>query len=464
MPARPGLGSAKGVTLAAAALVAGALVLRMAVKTPGEPSGLDRFVPVLLGAAGLCGAGLALRRAPAVAWLCALAAAGIAALEILGVVRAWQPFAPIDVWPRLVGIADAALVAAALIAALEATRPRAGLTGGRWPRLVGLGAIVGVGGVISLGLWALATALGDATRPLATPDLWPIRWTGRVGLGLVVAGVTTGVAADLAGPVVRARERLAASTLGASASARAGSPGVSAFLRLLADELVPSISLQRRRAADDERARLAADLHARVLPDLRRAAAAAAGPGVPASVSADVRGALAEVEQLMEGRQSMVLESFGLVAALEWLAERTEDQTPVRVEVQLDGELVSDPEAVPLDVRRAIFRIALLAVDNIERHASAARATLRLRVDPGFVSLAIVDDGRGMAGQGSGSPARAGRGLADMRAEARAVGASLSVSSGAGTTIDVAWPGRAVRGEHATVDAHTTARRTTSED
>ena len=444
-------GSRTAAILGAAALVAVALVLRVAVAIPGTPGGLDAFVPVLLGAAGLCAAGLTIRRAPSVAWLCAAAAAGIAALEILGCVRRWQPFAPVGAWPWLVATADAALIAAALIAALEATRPRDGIRADRRRVLTSL-ALAGLAGLVALALWALLTALDDAARVVTAPELSPIRWTGRLGLGLVLVGVVTGAILDLVPPVSRARRRLGPT------SAEPTTERLAAFVGFLVDELVPSLSIRGRRAADTERARLAADLHARVLPDLRRAAVAAALPGVPASVAADVRGALAEVEQLMEGRQSIVLESFGLIAALEWLAERLEDRSSVRVAVDLDGDRIADPGALPPNVSRALFRIALLAMDNVERHAGAANASLRLSVDRLEVRLAIADDGRGLD-RHDRDPARHGRGLADMRAEAAAVGAGLTVSSDRGTTVQVTWRPVGVPGEHATSAADSTARR-----
>jgi signal transduction histidine kinase len=443
---------AQGAALAAVALVGLAVLLKVAVTIPGASPSPDRSVPVLLAAAALCAAGLSIRRAPPIAWLSAVAAAGIAALEILGIVRAWQPFAAIGDWPWVVAIAAAALVSATAIAAVYAGRRRSSISRLALRRCVGLAAVIGVGAVIGLSGWALAAAFDDVARGRAMPDLWPLRWTGRAGLGLIALGGIFGAVADLVAPVSRARRRLHAAVPNATSDSR-----VRTFLGLLGDELLPSAPGQRRRVADEERARLAADLHARVLPDLRRAALAAGAPGVPSSLAAGVRDALAEIEHLMEGRQSIVLESFGLVAALEWLAERTEDRERLRVDVELDGDLVADATAVPPDVRRAAFRIALLALDNVVRHAAASHATLRLRVDLGRLSLSIADDGLGS--ETRERPATAGRGLADMRSEAAAVGASLSLSSArSGTVVEVTWPAQATAEEPAIPDVSTTAR------
>src|SRR6185369_6223207 len=120
---------------------------------------------------------------------------------------------------------------------------------------------------------------------------------------------------------------------------------------------------------EDERARLAAELHARILPDLRRAAAAAESAGAATDpVAIGLRRAVEDVEELMHARQSVVLEEYGLVAALEWLAERTQQRALLQVDVELDGPAVDDSAAVPKPIARAAFRVALLAVDNVVRH------------------------------------------------------------------------------------------------
>jgi two-component system NarL family sensor kinase len=97
-------------------------------------------------------------------------------------------------------------------------------------------------------------------------------------------------------------------------------------------------------------------------------------------------------------------------------------------------------------------------MDNVERHATPSHAALRLRVDAGHVRLEIADDGPGIAAAGGAARARSGRGLADMRAEAAAIGASLSVASDRGTVIELTWPARQTPEEPATGGAGFTAR------
>lgn len=419
------------IVLAATLVVVG-LVLRVVDVLPEQGPLPDRLVPLLLALAGVCIAGLTIGRAAAVAWLSTVIAGCIAAIEILGIVRGWQPLAGAGWWPWLAALAVSGLVSATAIAGAYAAAPR------RSRARIRLGVrVLVVAGLVALAICAAWTILTASTAAPAGPvDLWPIRATSRIALALIAGLGIAGGVRDLNGPITRARDRLAASEpLG-------GRARLAAFLRFLGDELVPAAAASRRHGAEEERARLAADLHAFVLPDLRRAAAAAdAATDVPEPLAVGLRNVLGDVEGLMHARQSIVLEEFGLVAALEWLAERTEERSAVQVAIEL-GEGHADGEVgarIPKPVERAAFRIALLALDNVVRHADGSHAAVRLTTDGGSLRLEVSDDGPGI--EAAASRPDPGRGLVDMRSEAAAAGAGLTIAaSGRGARIELQWP------------------------
>ncbi|HEX5591466.1 MAG TPA: ATP-binding protein, partial [Candidatus Limnocylindrales bacterium] len=222
---------------------------------------------------------------------------------------------------------------------------------------------------------------------------------------------------------------------------KARASGSRSLVDTLIDEFVPRLG-GGRLAAEAERARLAADLHARVVPELRQAVEAASAGSSP-EITGRLRSTLDDVEQLMATRHSVLLDELGLVAGLEWLAERTEARAGVVVTVEIDA--ASGDARPPLAAERAAFRIAVLAVDNAVRHAAGSPITIAVTTTPDRLSLVVLDTGPGFDPAVARGQAGEHRGLVDMRAESDAVGARLQVDANpvggaAGTAIGFDWP------------------------
>jgi signal transduction histidine kinase len=431
---RAGLVAAAAVT---ALLLACAAVLRLSVEMVGYPLP-DRLVSVMVGAVLLLVALLALPRLPGLAWALLALAAPVGTLEIVAVVRSLETVASGTAWRDLALIASLALVGAVFVGGTYASRDPGRASG------IARAAILAVGAAVLATAAAAAWAVLNASQPgppAAIDELTPLRIAVRIALVTVVGAFVVGAARTLApaamGAAARSRREPAKPELGGG--------GLWRYLGLLADELLPARSNARREAAESERARLAADLHAHVLPDLRRAAAAAASAGAPPEMQVDLRRALEDVEQLMHQRQSVVLEQFGLVAALEWLAERTEERSSLRVQLELDGAVPDGPGAIDNRVARAAFRIALLGLDNVVRHAGATTATLRLSGGPAGLRLTVEDDGASTTAlEESG-----GRGIPDMRTAAADSGGSITFVGGTGARIETSWPVELAARNHA---------------
>ncbi|MDQ3754852.1 MAG: ATP-binding protein [Acidobacteriota bacterium] len=96
---------------------------------------------------------------------------------------------------------------------------------------------------------------------------------------------------------------------------------------------------------------------------------------------------------------------------------------------------------VGADVRRQIFLIFKECVNNIVRHSGCARVDIELRIEGGWSTLTVKDDGRGFDPAGAGD----GNGLVNMRERARSMGGQLQVDSsdGRGTTVILRVPLRA---------------------
>jgi signal transduction histidine kinase len=192
-------------------------------------------------------------------------------------------------------------------------------------------------------------------------------------LPLLLIVTTLGILADLRSARDRARLRLVAPP-GAMRPEDLWQLGIATL-----HELVPGQSAAEEATLAAERTRLAGDLHAAVLPGLRRAIAEAEAGGDPDVLARQLRSVDLELERLMADRWPVVLEAFGLVAALEDLAERIE--TDSGIAVQIDVRWVG--ERPPPAIERTAWRVAELAVDNATRHADASQIGPRLAGDRG---------------------------------------------------------------------------------
>ena len=394
-----------------------------------RPSSLASTIPILIGLAATC-AGLLLRRpAPSLAWLSLVAGSLAAASVPFGRSRAADPATlGVDAWTGLALAAAAAALVTLLIAAVYATRPGHRL--GRWSLALAAGAWVwlAVACVTSIGLVVSGEARPDpaftwvdvATAPLA------------IFLHLVVVVTALGVVAD-----VRAGARRAIEREGGPEDARWPPERLRAVAIATLRGLVPGQAAVEEATAAAERTRLAGDLHAVVLPGLRRAIAEAEAGGDPEALAGHLRTVDLELERLMADRWPVVLEAFGLVAALEDLAERIEADS--RLAVLIDVERAG--QRPPPAIERAAWRVAQIAIDNAARHAKANEVALTVSVDPDRVTLAIADDGRGFDPAVPGAVRTGARGLADATRRAQAVGASIRIEPrpGGGTSVAFTW-------------------------
>jgi signal transduction histidine kinase len=205
----------------------------------------------------------------------------------------------------------------------------------------------------------------------------------------------------------------------------------------------------RQAAAQEERNRLARDLHDSIKQQLFVIQTAAAT--VQARSDADPAGAtqalqqvrnsareaMTEMEAMTDQLRSGPLTNAGLIEALKRHCEALGFRTGARVEFSLEGDL-PDSEALPPSAQQAILRVAEEALANVGRHARARNVRLSLYSPPGRVEIRIGDDGSGF--DTNQSPR--GMGIANMRARAAELGGKLELMSrpGQGTSVKFSIP------------------------
>jgi len=129
--------------------------------------------------------------------------------------------------------------------------------------------------------------------------------------------------------------------------------------------------------------------------------------------------AISIVRELSQLLHPVILDDFGLDAALRWLGERFTDRTHIEVlyESNLNFRL-SD------DIEMHFFRITQEALTNIARHSGASKALVTVHFSGGLLRLVIEDNGCGMPPSRDRRPSV---GMVGMRVRAERAGGELTV-------------------------------------
>jgi PAS domain S-box-containing protein len=231
----------------------------------------------------------------------------------------------------------------------------------------------------------------------------------------------------------------------------------------LAQEAQRIDSLTRLRAANDERRRLLAALVRAQEEERQRIAYEVHDDPIQAMIAVGMRldvlrhratdprlaeqlRALEEVtreatgrlRRLLYGLRPTLLDSDGLVAALEAHLRAWREEDP-ETELTLSAELPLEP---PREVRTILYRVAQEALANIRKHARARRVRIRVEERAGGVLLAIEDDGVGFRPEEhpEGTPGHLG--MISMRERTELGGGRWQVHSrpGAGTVVECWMP------------------------
>ncbi|MEK6207463.1 MAG: GAF domain-containing sensor histidine kinase [Chloroflexota bacterium] len=206
------------------------------------------------------------------------------------------------------------------------------------------------------------------------------------------------------------------------------------------------------KVAEEERHRLARDLHDGVAQTLANAALGIelaerrAQKDVPGAMAdlAHLRGRLVESQKglrdILFALRPVVLEDGGLGAAARALAERINGQNGSRVVARrVDAERRFAPE-----VEAGAFTVIREAANNAIKTGRAALVSIDVYEDGGAVIAMVEDNGKGfdVASTLAGYASRGSLGLLQMRESARLIGAQLTLDSspGQGTRVHLRIP------------------------
>ena len=106
-------------------------------------------------------------------------------------------------------------------------------------------------------------------------------------------------------------------------------------------------------------------------------------------------------------------------------------------------EVEGEPTGLPASVEVSAYRIVQESLTNTLKHAGPASATVRLAYADDELTVAVTDNGRGAAANGTG----AGQGLVGMRERVEAFGGTLDAGprTGGGFSVTAVLPVRETR-------------------
>ena len=219
------------------------------------------------------------------------------------------------------------------------------------------------------------------------------------------------------------------------------------------------LSLHLMSAREDEKARIARELHDEIgssltavnmdLTSVRQKLGEETLLGSRLTRAAGtLRSTVESMRRIIEGLRPTMLESLGLREAVRSWARDYAERIGVPLTVDIPDEIPPLPAGTPI----GLFRIVQEALTNALRHAKAKSVRLTMRAGDGEVVLEVVDDGTGIqprsSGSGNGKGKRTSHGLLGIRERAMAMGGVCTIGpgpDGRGTEVRVTVPAAKVR-------------------
>jgi PAS domain S-box-containing protein len=219
--------------------------------------------------------------------------------------------------------------------------------------------------------------------------------------------------------------------------------------RKLAEEALSTVSQKLIEAHEEERTRIARELHddinqrlAVVCMSLDRLTP---GPSASATdfeiVRKQILDLASDIQALSHGLHPAKLEILGLEGAIAGFCKELSNQHDITIDVHFENI----PKALPPEISLSLYRVLQEALQNVVKHSVAGHAHVSLSSQLDTLTMTIQDSGAGFdpheAMRGSGL------GLTSMKERLKIVGGQLSIHSqrGLGTTIHAAAPLRVPR-------------------
>ena len=225
-----------------------------------------------------------------------------------------------------------------------------------------------------------------------------------------------------------------------------------ATVRKLAEEQLRRLSIHLMTLQDEERRRIARELHdsaGQTLAAIKMTVASlermnSSAPNFVRLVNdlnALTDAALQEVRTASYLLHPPLLDEAGIASAARWFVEGFAKRSGIQVRCDVPERM----ERPPRECELVLFRVLQESLTNVHRHSGASDTSIKLSLDAGQFRLEVSDNGRGIPQEhlkrfreAAGS---SGVGIAGMRERVRELGGRLDIESDkTGTRVNVTLP------------------------
>ncbi len=222
--------------------------------------------------------------------------------------------------------------------------------------------------------------------------------------------------------------------------------------RKRAEELLRMLSARLLQTQDEERRRIARELHdsaGQLLVGLdinlvtihreKGKLSANSGRALAESIGL-VKELSTELRNISHLLHPPLLDEAGLPAAIRWYVERFSQRSKISVQLKLPANL----GRLPHEIETTIFRIVQESLTNVHRHSGSSTAEIGLTRTSGQVTVKVCDEGKGMETEKSrtySGVVTPGVGIQGMRERVRQLGGRFDIRSGqVGTSVIATLP------------------------
>lgn len=227
------------------------------------------------------------------------------------------------------------------------------------------------------------------------------------------------------------------------------------FLRLLTElrerqqveQVVRQLSGRLLKVQDDERRRIARELHdslGQLLTSLKMNLDHLVSHPPKAQVQEEIiETCIQVVQQSLDETRTLsyllhppLLDEFGFASAAKWYVDGFAKRSRINVKLEIARDFARMPEQIEL----VLFRVLQESLTNIHRHSGSSTAEIKVERAPGTVTLVVTDHGRGMSPEVLETFRKTrggvGVGLAGMCERLDEIGGKLEIrSQGRGTVL-----------------------------